>query len=295
MAQSLCTGMTSAPRYGQILRDYGITPKKRLGQHFMIDPALLQATARLMIPGDGQWVVLEIGAGIGTLTRELAARARRVYALEMDRDLAPAIEKTCGGIPNLQVIWKNALDYDLRGWTLRQENPDDRLLLCGNLPYYVTSEILYSALVKRCAWDRMAFVVQEEVGDRMAGPAGTRDFGRLSLWCQYRARVAVEKRISKGSFVPRPDVGSCLVTLDMREVFPMSPGEEDLLDRISRSVFSKRRKTLLNGLRELVPDRKALSGALAGAGIRADQRPEDLSAEDFVHLVRAVSPFCAGA
>ena len=82
--------MTPGPRYGQILRDYGVTPKKRLGQHFMIDPALLQAVARLMVPDPGRWTALEIGAGIGTLTRELAGRARRVYALEMDRD--PATE-----------------------------------------------------------------------------------------------------------------------------------------------------------------------------------------------------------
>jgi 16S rRNA (adenine1518-N6/adenine1519-N6)-dimethyltransferase len=284
--------MMPAPRYGEILRDYGVTPKKRLGQHFMIDPALLQAIARLMVPDLGRWTALEIGAGIGTLTRELAGRARRVYALEMDRDLAPAIEKTCGGIPNIHVVWGNALDYDLCGRSLEQENPGDPLLLCGNLPYYVTSEILYSGLVKRCAWDRMAFVVQEEVGDRMSGPPGTRDFGRLSLWCQYRARVVVERRISRGSFIPRPDVGSCLVTLDMRPSFPLSPKGEELLDRISRSVFSKRRKTLLNGLRDIVPDRAALSQALAGAGIRGEQRPEDLGVEEFTCLVIALGPLC---
>jgi 16S rRNA (adenine1518-N6/adenine1519-N6)-dimethyltransferase len=285
--------MTSL-RYGQVLKDFGVTPKKRLGQHFMIDPALLQAVARLMVPDHGQWVAVEIGAGIGTLTRELATRAGKVYAVEMDRDLAPAIQRTCGGLSNLEVIWGDVLDCDLCGSTFRRENPGDRLVLCGNLPYYATSEILYSALVKRCSWDRIAFVVQEEVGERMASPAGTKDFGRLSLWCQYRARVSVAKRISRGSFVPRPDVGSCAVTLEVKSSFPLSPEEEDLLDRISRAVFSKRRKTLLNGLRELVPDRDVLASAIAGTGISAERRPEDLTVDDFVSLVKAVGPLCSG-
>ncbi|MEX0974570.1 MAG: 16S rRNA (adenine(1518)-N(6)/adenine(1519)-N(6))-dimethyltransferase RsmA [Bacillota bacterium] len=281
--------MTPPPAYGQVLREYGIFPKKRLGQHFMIDPALLQAIARLMIPEEGPWVAVEIGAGIGTLTREIARRARRVYALEMDKDLAPAIEKTSADLSNLQVIWGDALDFDLTGESVARENPGSPLILCGNLPYYVTSEVLYSALVKRCQWTRMAFVVQEEVGERMAGPAGTRDFGRLSLWCQYRARVVVEKRISKGSFVPRPDVGSCLVTLQMKPEFPLTPQEEGLLDSVSRAVFSKRRKTLQNGLREIVPDREALARLLSQAEIDANRRPEDLLVEEFVRLVKTIA------
>ncbi len=277
------------PSYGQILRDYGILPKKRLGQHFMIDPALLRSIAALMLPEEGSYVAVEVGPGIGTLTRELAARAKRVYALEMDRDLAPALERTLAGQTNLQVIWGDALDFDLTGETVSWENPGAPLALCGNLPYYVTSEIMYSALIKRCCWSRMAFVVQEEVGDRMAAAPGGREFGRLALWCQYRARVAVEKRISKGSFVPRPDVGSCLVTLQLRPDFPLAVEEEGMLDRISRAVFSKRRKTLQNGLREVVPDREVLANILEESGIDPSRRPEDLSIDEFVRLTRAVA------
>jgi 16S rRNA (adenine1518-N6/adenine1519-N6)-dimethyltransferase len=160
--------------------------------------------------------------------------------------------------------------------------------LCGNLPYYVTSELLYSGLVKRCHWNRMAFVVQQEVGERMAAPEGTRDFGRLSLWCQYRAQVAVEKRISKGSFVPRPDVGSCLVTLQIKPEFPLTPQEEVLLDEVSRAAFSKRRKTLLNGLHTLVPDKDLLLAIFSAAAIDPGRRPEDLRVAEFVALVKAI-------
>lgn len=282
--------MTSGPKYGQILSRYGVAPKKRLGQHFMIDPALLQVVARLMIPSEGQWAALEIGAGIGTLTRELAARAGWVYAIEMDRDLAPAVAKTCAGIANLTWIWTDALDYDLSGSALSQERPDASLVLCGNLPYYLTSDILYNVLVERTRWSRISFVVQEEVGERMAGPPGTRDFGRLSLWCQYRSRVSIERRISRGSFVPRPNVGSCLVALEVKPSFPLSAEEERVLDVVSRAAFSKRRKTLLNGLRDIAVDRDALSSALTQSGIDPEERPEDLGVDGFVRLAKAVQP-----
>ena len=279
----------TTPQYGQILREFGIFPKKRLGQHFMIDPALLRSVATLMIPDGGQFVAVEIGAGIGTLTRELAARARRVYALEMDRDLAPAIERTSEGLSNVQVIWGDALDFDLSGETVSKDNPGAPVILCGNLPYYVTSEIMYSALVKRAHWNRMAFVVQEEVGERMAVSPGSGDSGRLSLWCQYRARVAIEKRLSKGSFIPRPDVESCLVTLEIKRDFPLTVVEEALLDTISRAVFSKRRKTLQNGLRQVVPDRDVLTGLFEQAAIAPTRRPEELSVDEFIRLTKTLA------
>jgi len=280
--------MTS-PQYGQILREFGIYPKKRLGQHFMIDPALLRSIAALMIPDEGRFVAVEIGAGIGTLTRELAARAQRVYALEMDRDLAPAIERTTEGLSNVQIIWGDALDFDLSGETVSRDNPEAPLILCGNLPYYVTSEIMYTALVKRAHWNRMAFVVQEEVGERIVATPGSGDPGRLSLWCRYRARVAIEKRISKGSFIPRPDVESCLVTLELKRDFPLTVAEEALLDVISRAVFSKRRKTVQNGLRQVVPDRDVLTSLLEKAAIAPTRRPEEISAEEFVRLTKVIA------
>lgn len=281
--------MTGTPSYGQILREYGVTPKKRLGQNFMIDPALLQSIARLMVPDQGKWAALEIGAGIGTLSRQLAGRAESVTAVEMDRDLIPAIEKTCSGIENLEFVYGDALDCDLTGADLRREHPDADLILCGNLPYYATSEILYRALIPRSAWRRMAFVVQAEVGDRMAGPAGSRDFGRLSLWCQYRCRVTIPKRITRGSFVPRPTVDSCLVVMEVESGRHLSADEEDLLDRVSRAAFSQRRKTLLNTLRDLATDRESLLGAMDSAGIDPRLRAEDLGVDGFVRLTRALA------
>ncbi|HHY76069.1 MAG TPA: ribosomal RNA small subunit methyltransferase A [Firmicutes bacterium] len=277
--------------YGQILREFGIGPKKKLGQHFMIDPGLLRTVAALMLPEGSSWVALEIGAGIGTLTRELCARAEWVYAVELDRDLEGARAWMTGHLPNLTWIWGDALVApDLTGRDLREKHPGSCLALVGNLPYYITSEILYRALIPRTPWSRLAFVVQEEVGERMAGRPGSRDFGRLSLWCQYRAEISLEKRLPPGCFVPRPEVGSCVVTLLMKDSFPLSEEEEEFLDSVSRSVFSKRRKTLANGLAGIIPDKERVSKAMEEAGIDPSLRPEDLGVDGFVALTKALLP-----
>jgi len=272
--------------YGRVLRDHAVVPKKRLGQHFMIDPALLSAIARLMVPEEGRYVAVEIGPGIGTLTKELAARTNRVYALEMDTSLGPVLSETIAGLANVEILWGDALEFDLTGEKTSKDHPGTPLMLCGNLPYYITSEVLYSAIVKRCRWSRLAFVVQEEVGERMAASPGSKDFGRLSLWCQYRTTVVISKRISRGSFVPRPDVGSCLVTLDVKPEFPLDEREEQILDSISRAAFSKRRKTLHNSLKEIIPDNATLSRVLVEAAIDPNRRPEDLRVGEFENLAR---------
>jgi len=277
--------------YGQILREFEISPKKKLGQHFMIDPGLLQGVAALMLPEGFPWVALELGAGIGTLTRELCRRAEWVYAVEMDRDLAAPSARMIGHLSNLTWIWGDALEVaDLTGCKIREEHPDKRLALVGNLPYYITSELLYRSLIPRTPWSRLAFVVQEEVGERMIGRASTRDFGRLSLWCQYRADISLEKRLPPGCFLPKPEVGSCVVTLRMKESFPLAEEQERFLDDISRSVFSKRRKTLANGLTGIIRDKEAAVDALKSSGIDPSQRPEDLGVEGFVALAKALWP-----
>jgi 16S rRNA (adenine1518-N6/adenine1519-N6)-dimethyltransferase len=209
----------------------------------------------------------------------------------VDRDLTEASIRMTGHLPNLTWIWGDALlAADLSGHKLREDHPRNRLALVGNLPYYITSELLYRSLIPRTPWNRLAFVVQEEVGERMTGERGTRDFGRLSLWCQYRAEISLEKRLPPGCFVPKPDVGSCVVTLSMRDSFPLSEAQEQFLDAISRSVFSRRRKTLANGLTDVISDKEAAVEALEGAGIDPAKRPEDLGVDGFVALTLALWP-----
>ncbi|MGI6620994.1 MAG: 16S rRNA (adenine(1518)-N(6)/adenine(1519)-N(6))-dimethyltransferase RsmA [Bacillota bacterium] len=284
--------MKNTATYSQIMREYGVRLKKRLGQHFMTDPGLLASVAGAMVPGH-DWVAVEIGAGLGTLTRELCARARWVYALEIDRELEPAVLDITADFANLTWIWGDALKHDLSGYTLRQAYPTTPLVLCGNLPYYVTSEIVYSALVARPAWNRLAFVVQDELGRRMVESPGSREFGRLSLWCQYRSKVKVERKIPRGAFLPPPKVDSCLVTMEVYREFPLAAHEEEVLDVISRRAFSQRRKTLLNSLLPLFHSKAQLRELADKCGIDLSKRPEDMSMSEYVTLARAATPHIA--
>lgn len=275
--------------YSQIMREHGVRLKKRLGQHFMTDPGLLAAVAGTMVLGD-EWVAVEIGAGLGTLTRILCTRARQVCALEIDRELEPAVSDITGEFANLTWIWGDALKYDLSGQTLKETYPTAPLVLCGNLPYYVTSEIIYSAFTGRPAWNRLAFVVQDELGRRMAEPPGSRQFGRLSLWCQYRSRVKVERKIPRGAFLPPPKVDSCLVTMDVYSEFPLTVQEEQVLDEISRKAFSQRRKTVLNSILPLFESKGELLRLGDQYGLDFRKRPEDITIDEYITLARAAAP-----
>jgi len=281
--------MKSIGSYGQIIKNYGVKLKKRLGQHFMTDPRLLEVIASIMVP-DKRWVALEIGSGIGTLTVPLCERANWVYAVEIDRDLERAAEENCKNLSNVTWIWADVLDLDLSGEKLAEKHYGAPLLLCGNLPYYITSQVLYRVLVKRTIWKRLAFVVQQEVGQRIAAVPGTKNFGRVSLWCQYRAKVKIEKKIPKGAFLPRPEVGSCLVTLDICPAFELTEKEEMILDEISRKAFSQRRKTILNSLLGLIPDRKNLLALLTDNGLDPQKRAEDLTVGEYVNLAKILFP-----
>ncbi len=256
----------------------------------MTDPKLLRVIAQEMVP-QGRWIAVEIGPGIGTLTKELCSRAEWVYALEYDCDLEEASLEVLEDIPNITWVWGDALLYDLSGKTVKEKHPTHDLVLCGNLPYYITSQIMYTALVGRCHWSRMGFVVQEEVGHRMAASKDSSGFGRLSLWCQYRGRVRVVKRLPGGAFIPRPDVGSSLVTIDISREFPLSVPEEEFMDSLSRAAFSARRKTLLNGFSPLFRDKEKLSSIIASAGIDPNTRAQNLGVDGFVTLAKALFPY----
>ncbi|MGB4327216.1 MAG: 16S rRNA (adenine(1518)-N(6)/adenine(1519)-N(6))-dimethyltransferase RsmA [Bacillota bacterium] len=276
--------------YGQVMREHGVKLKKRFGQHFMLDPVLLANVASIMVP-DHSWVALEAGAGLGTLTKELCERAAWVYAVEIDTDLREAVAEVTASLTNLTWIWGDILALDLSGRTLRESHPESPLVLCGNLPYYVTSEVLYSALIPRSEWQKIAFVVQEEVGMRMAQPPGSRDFSRLSLWCQYRGKVTIERKIPKGAFVPAPEVDSCLVSIEIFDDFPLTEEEELVLDEISKRAFSQRRKTLLNTLSPVVGTKEKLLSISEISSIDLSKRPENLSIEDYVVLAKGLLPY----
>ncbi len=274
--------------YGQIMSEYGIRLKKRLGQHFMVDPGLLRSIAEHMVP-DQPCVVVEVGAGVGTLTRELCNRARWVYALEIDRTLESAALRITRDIPNLSWVWGDVREYDLSGAKIKSAYPTMPLVLCGNLPYYITSEIIYSAFINRSLWNRLSFVVQNEHGQRMTELPGSRQFGRLSLWCQYRSKVTMKRKIPPKAFLPPPKVDSCLINMDVYDEFPLNLQEEEMLDRVSRKVFSQRRKTIANSLVPLVGGKDKLLQLGCKYEIDLTKRPEEMTMIEYITLAKVLT------
>lgn len=283
--------MDRHPPVRRLLTSAGISWKKRLGQHFITDRNLLRKIAELMVPAP-DFSAVEVGAGAGTLTLELSRVARRVIAVEIDERLKTVVEQmplSEGG--NVSWIWGDVLETDLEKLISGAEGREEtRWVLCGNLPYYLTSELLYKVLIPRTSFSRLAFLVQKEVADRMAASPGSRDFGRLSLWCSYRGTVKILRRVPRQVFSPPPTVDSCLVALDFHSSFALSPSEEESLDKISRHAFAQRRKTIANALKGMFDDKQILLNVLEEAGIASNSRPEQVPLEAYIQLARSSSP-----
>jgi 16S rRNA (adenine1518-N6/adenine1519-N6)-dimethyltransferase len=267
-----------------------VRARKRFAQHFL-EAAWVEklVTALNLQPADS---VLEIGPGRGALTRPLAARAARVLAVEIDRDLASALARE--GLPNVTVLTGDLLTIDLdaaiRSWLGASGAPAAHAVrVVGNLPYNVSSPILFRLLeVAPVAGLRDAtLMLQKEVADRLVARVGTGDYGVLTLLTALGADVTRVLSLPPGAFRPAPKVHSAVVRLTFRPA-PVSIGDVRLLTRMIRSVFTQRRKTLLNALKPLAADLdRSAADALGLAGIDGRRRPETLTLQDAATLSRA--------
>lgn len=255
-------------------------PRKRLGQHFLIDPNIVRkivALARLQ-PGE---TVLEIGPGRGILTRALCAAAQSVLAIEVDRKLAPYLTDTLADCGNLDLRWGDALAFEY------EELPPHTVVV-ANLPYYVSTPLLVKLVEARARLDRMVLMLQTEVARRLVAQPGSRDYGSLSVLAQRAAEVTLAFQVSPSCFRPRPEVGSAVVSLVIRQGPAGSPTDEAGFVRLVRAAFAHRRKTLANSLRDegLSPD--LVASALTRTGIAPTRRAETLSIEEFAKLADAL-------
>ena len=257
-------------------------PKKRYGQHFLSDPAILERIVQFARVPPGADVV-EIGPGRGTLTRVLALTARRLIAVEVDRDLVPGLRRTMPA--NVEILEQDALGLDFGTLT------PDRFHLVANLPFNIATPLLERFVRARDRITAVTIMVQKEVADRIAAEPGSSDYGPLSVGIQYYAQVEPGFLVQPGSFDPPPKVHSRLVRLTWRPGVPDAPA----FIRFVRSAFSSRRKKLLNNLNGRYPglDRKALTGLLEALSIPPNARPENLSIPQFLALHERLSKLSA--
>jgi 16S rRNA (adenine1518-N6/adenine1519-N6)-dimethyltransferase len=251
-----------------------VRARKRFGQHFLHDPGVLRRIVAAIDPQPGERIV-EIGPGRGALTLPLLARCGRLEAIEIDRDLIPELEARAAGIGELVVHAGDALEFDfaaLRG-------AGSRLRVCGNLPYNISTPLLFHLLGSRAAIADMHFMLQKEVVDRIVAPPGGKDYGRLTVMLAAACAATALFRVGRGAFQPPPAVDSAVVRLVPHAADPFPMPDPARFARVVAAAFSMRRKTLRNSLRGLVDE-----AGFADAGIAANRRPETLAPAEFARL-----------
>ncbi|HEX8945727.1 MAG TPA: 16S rRNA (adenine(1518)-N(6)/adenine(1519)-N(6))-dimethyltransferase RsmA [Gemmatimonadaceae bacterium] len=270
-----------APRDGSAPR--GHPPiRKSLGQHFLNDRRILQRIVDAL-ELSGAETVIEIGPGRGSLTELLVPIARRLILIEYDRALSAQLRERYAAVPSVTVIEADVLTVNLG------EIAAGPYRLVGNVPYYITTPILFHAL-ETPRPDRAVYLVQREVGERIVAAPGSDAYGALSVNVQAVARARLLFRVAPGSFVPPPKVESAAVRIDPRPDPVIMPAEESAFRRFVRDAFGMRRKQMRRVLREVLDiDAEAADVVLAASGIDPSARPETLSPEDFARVVRAAS------
>lgn len=274
----------------EVLQKYDFVFQKKFGQNFLIDSHVLdKIVSAAGITKDD--FILEIGPGIGTMTQYLAASARKVFAVEIDKALIPILEDTLKEFDNVQVINQDILKVDIK--KLAEEHNDGKpIKVVANLPYYITTPIIMGLFESQVPIDSITVMVQKEVADRMKVGPGTKDYGALSLAVQYYAEPYIVANVPPNCFMPRPKVGSAVIRLTRHEKPPVEVADEKLMFRLIRASFNQRRKTLANGLNnspELSYSKEEIQQTIEKCGFKAGIRGEALTLEDFAKLANAFS------
>lgn len=267
----------------RLLKSEGFSFKKSLGQNFLIDDTVCPAMADAACdPNTG---VLEIGPGVGVLTQELAKRAKRVVAIELDERLKKILPKTLGEFNNIKVIFGDAMKLDLEG-IIKDEFADcERVCVCANLPYYITSPIIMHLLESRLPIDSVTVMVQKEAGERLCAEVGTRDSGAVTVAVSYFAKAEILFGVDRTSFMPPPNVDSAVIRLKIRDEAPIKLNDEKGFFKFVKACFAQRRKTLVNTVsNSLRVSKDKIRAALAELGLPETVRSEQLTLNQLADL-----------
>jgi 16S rRNA (adenine1518-N6/adenine1519-N6)-dimethyltransferase len=286
MTDSTKAGQTPLAPARELLARHGLSPKKSLGQNFLVDPRVQErivAAAQIQATD----VVVEIGAGLGALTARLTDVASMVIAIDRDAQLAAVLRTELADRPNLEIVLGDALEFDL-GEVARKVGHS--LVVVGNLPYVVTSPVLFATIEAAAGGqvvDRAIFMVQKEFAQRMLAPPGSRTYGRLSVMVQQAAAAEILFHVGAGAFLPPPAVTSTVLRLRPRARPLAEVRDAGLFARVVREAFGARRKMLRRALEPGFGGASA-AAALEAAGIAGTRRAEELAVADFARLANAL-------
>ena len=267
-----------------LMADAGISFRREFGQNFLTNRMIPEQIAENAADEENS-LIIEIGPGIGCLTKELALRYRRVVAIEIDRGLIPVLEKTLAEFDNVTVINEDVMKLDLSK-LISEYGEGMPVSVCANLPYYITTPIIMALLESGVKFSSITVMVQNEVASRLAAKAGSSDYGAITAILGYYGTVRRLFKVSAGSFIPAPKVDSAVVRIDLYENPKYTPKNEKLFRDLIKAAFEMRRKTLTNAISAKLPhiSKEKVAFALSELGLSETVRGERLSTEDFVRL-----------
>lgn len=270
-----------------ILGRHGFTFSKSLGQNFLINPSVCPKMAEQSGAKKGVGVI-EVGPGIGVLTCQLAERADRVVAIELDKRLLPVLDETLAEYDNIRIINDDILKIDLKK-LIETEFSGMDVVVCANLPYYITSPVIMKLLEDRLPINALTVMVQKEAAQRICAEVGSRQSGAVTVAVNYYAKPQILFGVSAGSFMPAPKVDSAVIRLDILKEPCVQVEDEELFFKVVKSAFSQRRKTLPNSLSAgLQISKLTVTNALNRANVPVNYRAEQLTMEQLAKISNAI-------
>lgn len=268
----------------KILSKYGFTFSKALGQNFLIDPDVCPNMAK-KLNANGKTGVLEIGPGIGVLTKELCKAAKKVVAVELDKRLLPVLGETLGEFDNLEIVNDDVMELDLKALIDEKFADCDSVKVCANLPYYITSPIIMMLLESELPIDEIVVMVQKEAGERLCAEVGTRQAGAVSVAVNFYADGEILFDVPRTSFVPSPKVDSVVIKLTLDKAEKYRVENKKKFFSLVKCAFAQRRKTALNSISNTMGVQKEkLTNIFDELGLEVNIRPEKLTMQNLIDI-----------
>lgn len=269
------------------LAEYDLTPRKRWGQHFLVDRNILNKVVRAAGLGKGD-AVLEIGPGLGEMTLALARQVKKVIAVEIDRQLVKILKEKTAGFSNIMVLEGDVLKISFEQL---YRHGNQQLKVVANLPYQISTPVLFRFIGSRDLFSSLTLMLQREVAERMIASPGGKDYGPLSIFTQSVSDLSIQFYIKPSAFFPPPKVESAVIHMVWKEKPFVRPEEEGWFKKVVKGCFSYRRKRLINALRYAdLPLPENLEKRIEKVGIDSQRRPETLTIQEFVYLADALRP-----
>ncbi|MBR1592090.1 MAG: 16S rRNA (adenine(1518)-N(6)/adenine(1519)-N(6))-dimethyltransferase RsmA [Ruminococcus sp.] len=274
--------LTSISTIKDVMSRNGFNFSKSLGQNFIINPDICPKIAEY---GNAQkgFGILEIGTGIGVLTKELALRADKVTAIEIDKRLMPVLSETLAEFDNIKIINEDVMKCSLHD-IINEEFKGLKVAVCANLPYYITSPVIMMLLENNLPIKSITVMVQKEAADRICAEIGTRNAGAITVGVNYYGNAEKLFGVSRGNFMPSPNVDSAVIRININHDRRLDENQEKFFFKMIKAGFSQRRKTLVNSLSQLGIDKQEVYSGLRNIGLSENSRIEQLNMEQLMDL-----------